>query len=183
VPATPFTFARQPWESAPHRRERLWTLTLGPNSLNAHLRRNRDSWEVRLTHDGVFRYGERYPSRARALHEAEACRRDLEEKGWIAASRGEDGVSAIDPFQTFDWLRPHYGKVAAARDFASVSTYERWTRLREQVRQTPHANGPGRLDTLDRLETPRKQQLLDWLDAGERRADRRSGEDLYEMGI
>jgi hypothetical protein len=66
-----------------HLSEPLWTLTKGCHTFSAELRRRRKhSWEVQLSHDGVFQYWERHPTRARALEEAVACRRELEQKGW-----------------------------------------------------------------------------------------------------
>jgi hypothetical protein len=146
-----------------HAGEPLWILMKGYQRLSAELlRRRKHSWEVHLSHDGVFRYSERHPTRARALEEAVACRRELEQKGWNSAWQGED--VSIDPFEMFEWLRVHYREVAAAPDFQMLSGFERWVRLREHVRQAHSRNGQGKLDALDRLGTTLKPQLLQWLD-------------------
>jgi hypothetical protein len=71
-----------------HLGEPLWTLTQGPDHLTAELCRHRNAgWEIQVAHDGVFRYAERYPTRARALMEADACRRQLVANGWITATQ------------------------------------------------------------------------------------------------
>lgn len=152
----------------PHGSERLWTLMRGPHRLTAELQKHRNWWEVQLSHDGVFRYAERYPTRARAIEEADACRCELKEKGWTPAKPGED-VGAIDPFEMFEWLCVSYGEVAEAPDFPLLSRFERWLLLREHVLQSRAPNARVRLDALDRLEDSLKPQLLYWLE-GRRQA-------------
>lgn len=132
--------------------------------MTAELQKQRtNQWEVQVSHDGVFRYGERYPTRARAVEEADACRRELEQKGWIAAKPGGD-VSPIDPFEMFEWAQVCYREIAATPNFDALSGFERWVLLRERVRQSRAPNAQVRLDALDRLENALKPQLLRWLE-------------------
>lgn len=57
----------------------LWTLTKESGTLRAELR---NGSEVQILRDGEMFYTQRYPSRARALEEADACRREFKGQGW-----------------------------------------------------------------------------------------------------
>jgi hypothetical protein len=57
-----------------------------------------------------------------------------------------------------------YQAVASTSDFAALSAFERWFRLRERVAKTPGAIQPQELAVLDTLDVALKSQLLDWLE-------------------
>lgn len=81
-------------------------------------------------------------------------------------------MSANEPFGQFEWLLVHYQTAAGARDFQQLSGYERWLRLRDQVRQAHARTGQGGIDALDRVKDELKPQLLSWLDARAEASDR-----------
>jgi hypothetical protein len=57
-----------------------------------------------------------------------------------------------------------YQAVASMSDFAALSGFERWLRLRERLAQAPGAIQPQELAVLDTLDVALMSQLLDWLE-------------------
>jgi hypothetical protein len=63
--------------------EALWTLRKGDCIEHAELRTHREAgFELQLLMDGELFLGQRYPTRARAVEEAEMRRVILEAEGW-----------------------------------------------------------------------------------------------------
>jgi hypothetical protein len=73
--------------------------------------------------------------------------------------------------ETLQRLRVLYQSVAAKRDFAGLSAFERWLLLRAQATEVPPAISGTELAALDTLDVSLKLQLLDWM-AGGRDASR-----------
>jgi hypothetical protein len=61
-------------------------------------------------------------------------------------------------------LEGPYQAVASSSDFAALSGFERWLRLRERIAQTPGLIDQHELTVLDALDVALKAQLLDWLE-------------------
>ncbi len=57
-----------------------------------------------------------------------------------------------------------YQAIASTSDFAALSGFEQWLRLRDRIAQTPGAIQPQELAVLDTLDVALKTQLLDWLE-------------------
>jgi len=57
-----------------------------------------------------------------------------------------------------------YQAVASTSDFAALSAFERWLRLRERIAQAPGAMDTQELAVLDTLDVALKTQLLNWLE-------------------
>jgi hypothetical protein len=77
--------------------------------------------------------------------------------------------SRISP-ETLRRLRAAYQAMAARRDFASLSAFERWLLLRTQAADVPFGISGTELAALDALDIVLKTQLLDWMAGGTTRA-------------
>jgi hypothetical protein len=77
--------------------------------------------------------------------------------------------SRISP-ETLRRLRTAYQAMAARRDFASLSAFERWLLLRTQAADAPFGISGTELAALDALDIVLKSQLLEWMAGGTRQA-------------
>jgi hypothetical protein len=68
--------------------------------------------------------------------------------------------------ETLQRLRVLYRAVAARRDFAALSAFERWLLLRTQATEMPPPISGPELAALDTLDVTLKLQLLDWMAGG-----------------
>jgi len=68
--------------------------------------------------------------------------------------------------ETLQRLRVLYQAVAAQRDFAALSAFERWLLLRAQATELPPPISGTELAALDTLDIALKLQLLDWMAGG-----------------
>jgi hypothetical protein len=57
-----------------------------------------------------------------------------------------------------------YQAVASTSDFAALSAFERWLRLRDRIAEKPGSIQLQELAALDTLDVALKTQLLDWLE-------------------
>ena len=64
--------------------------------------------------------------------------------------------------ETLQRLRTAYRATAAALDFAALSRFEQWERLRARAAQPSIVHTE--LEALDALDSMLKSQLLDWLE-------------------
>jgi hypothetical protein len=68
--------------------------------------------------------------------------------------------------ETLQRLRVLYQAVAARRDLAALSAFERWLLLRAQATEVPPPISGTELAALDTLDVTLKLQLLHWMAGG-----------------
>jgi hypothetical protein len=72
-------------------------------------------------------------------------------------------LSPIDRFQHFAWLTVYYRKIATPA-FLALSEDERWSALREHIRQSSPPDDRFRLNAVDSLGATIRPHLLEWLE-------------------
>jgi hypothetical protein len=75
-------------------------------------------------------------------------------------------LNAAESFEIYVWLQGPYTEVAAAADFAALSNFEQWERLRHYVEQIGYLVGKKNVSSLDAVANQSKAKLLQWLEEG-----------------
>jgi hypothetical protein len=70
--------------------------------------------------------------------------------------------SPTDRFQHFGWLVVYYRKIAT-HAFLALSEDERWSALREHIRQSSPPNDTYRLNAFESIGATIRPHLLEWL--------------------
>ena len=78
-------------------------------------------------------------------------------------------MSDTNSFERFQWLYDIYAENFSPTDIGTLSEFERWEHLWNQLRPVAGLVGHRNLDALDRLDNREKADLLNWLEIQRRR--------------